>query len=208
MNVTDSAAGRPAHFAITGLSLAVEAIASDTAIASRVRTALTWQGTGTLSAQGAVNIWQKRGELAVTQRSMSLAPFDAYLAPRVKLLISDGALSATAKLRVDVADSNKPDISFTGDVRVDKFATTDDVAKGPFVSFGSLEREGDRLLAAEVPTRHRGGRARCAGRRDRAAGERFAEHEPDLPGRQYARARQAGFRGARRAENARVHRRP
>ncbi len=89
-----------------------------------------------------MNIWQKRGELAITLKAMSLAPFDAYLAPRVKLLISDGALSATAKLRVDVADAKKPDIVFTGDVRVDKFATTDDVVKGPFVSFASLDVKG------------------------------------------------------------------
>jgi uncharacterized protein involved in outer membrane biogenesis len=142
VNVTDSAAGRPAHFAITGLSVQVDTVASDPKTASRIRAAFTWQGTGTFSAQGAVSIWNKRGDLALTASKMALGPFDAYLAPKVKLLINDGALSMKAKLHVDVADSNKPDIVFTGDVSVDKLATTDAVAKVPFVSFSSLGVKG------------------------------------------------------------------
>ena len=83
---------------------------------------------------------------------VSLRPFDAYLAPAINLVITDGRLSSDATVRFAAGDTLHPDVAFKGNVRVDRFATVDGLRREPFLSFRTLRftgvdyaRRADRL---------------------------------------------------------------
>ncbi|HUO51786.1 MAG TPA: DUF748 domain-containing protein [Gemmatimonadaceae bacterium] len=142
VGILDSAAGRPARLALTGVSAAVDSVGSDSATRSRVRASLVWEGRGTFTAQGTIAIWRRRGDLAFSARDLSLRPLDAYLAPRMNLQISDGRLGADLRVRFDAADTLRPDVGVTGSVSVDRFATVDGARHEPFFGFQRFRMDG------------------------------------------------------------------
>ena len=142
VRMLDSATARPASIGLQGVSASIDSVASESATVSRVRGAASWAPRGTLAATGTVRIWHRDGQLTVSAKEVSLRPFDAYLAPAINLLITDGRLSSDAALRFAVADSVHPDFSFTGNLRVDRFASVDGVHRDPFVSFRTLSLAG------------------------------------------------------------------
>ena len=142
MRMTDSAAGRPARIALDGISASLDSVASDSSTVSQIHATASWAPRGTLTANGTVRIWHRDGQLAISAKDLSLRPFDAYLAPAVNMLITDGRLSSDATVRFAVADTLHPDFGFKGNVRVDRFATVDGLHRDPFISFRSLSLAG------------------------------------------------------------------
>ena len=70
---------------------------------------------GTLSATGTVRIWHRDGQLTIGAKDVSLRPFDAYLAPAMNMLITDGRLSSDATVRFAVGDTLHPGLRVQGE---------------------------------------------------------------------------------------------
>jgi len=138
LSMLDSAAVRPARFAISGISAALDSVASDSAQISRLRAALTWEKRGTVTAAGTIAIWHRRGDLTYSAKDVSLTPLDAYFLPAVNLLISNGALQSDGKVHFEMADTLHPELTYAGNVRVDRFATVDGTRREPFFKFRSF----------------------------------------------------------------------
>jgi uncharacterized protein involved in outer membrane biogenesis len=144
----DSAGARPASITLASVVAALDTIASESAAVTKVRASIAWQPRGTLRAEGSVAIWQRTGDLAISAYDLSLRPLDAFLGPAVNLRINDGRLTADTRVRFDLRDALRPDVGFTGNVRVDRFVTVDGARKEPFFSFRSL-----RLTAIDYAMR-------------------------------------------------------
>jgi len=142
IRVLDSTASRPASIALTGVSASLDTVASDSTTVSRIRAAASWAPRGTLTAAGTVRIWRRDGQLTLSVKDLSLRPFDAYLAPAINMLITDGRLSSDATVRFAAADTLHPDFGFKGNLRVDRFATVDGTRREPFLSFRALSFTG------------------------------------------------------------------
>ena len=138
VRLLDSATVRPASIALTSISASLDSVASDSATVTRVRAAASWAPRGTLTAAGTVRIWKRDGQLTLGAKNISLRPFDAYLAPAMNVLITDGRLSSDATVRFAVADTLRPDFAFKGSLVVDQFATVDGARREPFLSFRAL----------------------------------------------------------------------
>jgi hypothetical protein len=135
MTVLDSVAVRPAKFTMSGIAATMDSVASDSAQLSRVQASLLWEKRGPITANGTVAIWHRSGDIAYTAKDVSLQPFDAYFLPMANLLITDGTAVSDGKVHFEWADTLHPELRYTGNVRVDRFATVDGTRKEPFLKY-------------------------------------------------------------------------
>ena len=138
LSVLDSVAARPARYGVTGIAATLDSVSSDSAQVSPVQAALTWEKRGAVTANGTVAIWHRSGDIAYTAKDCPLAPFDAYFMPTADLLITDGTALSDGKVHFEWADTLHPELTYAGNVRVDRFATVDGKRKEPFFKFRSL----------------------------------------------------------------------
>jgi hypothetical protein len=127
---------------VTNASLTFDSISNDSARASPLHATATWAPNGALAADGSIAIWKHTGDLKISAKGVSLRPFDPYGKPAMDLVISDGRLAADARITYNIADSLHPDFTYTGDLRIDRFATVDGKDRLPFLSFSSLRFTG------------------------------------------------------------------
>ncbi len=96
---------------------------------------------GTMSVRGTAKILPLTADLVVDLANVDMRPFQPYVQEQAKLAITGGQLSVHGYARYAV-DAKAPLISFTGDVAVTNFATTDLVQFKDFVKFTNLNVKG------------------------------------------------------------------
>jgi uncharacterized protein involved in outer membrane biogenesis len=135
----DAFAPCPEHNATATIDLLAQGISSAPgAPPMPLEVALRFSPQGALALKGSFSLAPRRADLAVELTDFSLAGATPYLAPRLNLRITEGAVSARGQLTVAVPADAAPQVLFRGDAEVNRCATVDGGSGEGFASFASL----------------------------------------------------------------------
>src|SRR5438105_14535390 len=81
-------------------------------------------------------------DLQINVSNIDLRPIQPYVQEQVKLAVTGGALDVRGRARYASPEPGAPLVDFTGDVALNKFATTDDVLFKDFAKWEALNVDG------------------------------------------------------------------
>ncbi|MEO7598506.1 MAG: DUF748 domain-containing protein [Opitutus sp.] len=99
---------------------------------------LTLANRGSLKIEGNVVIAPLQATLAVDATSLSLATVSAYVEPLVNVRVTEGALTAKGDATIRLPDKGGLEVTYKGDLKVDRFGVVDGVANEPLAGWSEL----------------------------------------------------------------------
>ena len=94
--------------------------------------------TGTLKTEGSVGLSPLRADLAVTIQGIDLRPVQPYFTDRVKIVITDGSLSAAGRLALAPDEAGELHLGYKGETSLNQFASIDKREAQDFLRWDSL----------------------------------------------------------------------
>ncbi len=137
----DRKPAKPAAFNMDQLGFTLKGVSNLSNAPVVVSLSLRFQATGTVGVEGSATLMPPAASLNVTVSNLDLRAVQPYVSEQARLVISSGALNVKGKASYAVS----PLISFTGDVAINKFATTDEVLFKDFAKWDALNVDGINL---------------------------------------------------------------
>lgn len=106
--------------------------------AGQIELSTRWNQQGTVEAKGAVELAPVSADMSVKLKGIGLAAAQPYIADRIALIISKGALSVDGRLSARLEPDREPDLRFLGQLAVSDFSTIDRAKGKDFLSWNSL----------------------------------------------------------------------
>jgi hypothetical protein len=103
---------------------------------------LRWNQAGTIHVDGDVSLVGLNGDFAVKIEDLDVVPVEPYIEPALDLRVRSGAFSASGRTKANLINPEKPQFSFTGDVRLDNLTAVDGPRGKPFLRWRSVDMAG------------------------------------------------------------------
>jgi hypothetical protein len=191
LDAEDLSPPRPVRVRLDRIDLQLLGVDNVAGTTSRGTLSLRWNGGGTLAAEGDVSLVGLRGDLRVTLEGLDVTPVEPYVQPALDLRVTRGSFFAQGHFQANLYDAAHNSIDFTGDLRMDDFASVDgrdgaDFLAWKHVRMGGLDYsyEHDRIRLAELTIDGARGVLQLApdGRLNLATVLRLPEAPPEPPG--------------------------
>src|SRR5262249_19870185 len=142
VRLEDKASAQPATLVADPVNLVAENFS--TAKDSQVKTSLrlTLNKTGTLSVDGPVGLNPLSANLKVELKGLNLVSLQPYFADKIKITVTNGAVSTNGNLALSVTRGNDVKVAFTGQASITKLATVEKASAGDFLKWNSLYLNG------------------------------------------------------------------
>ena len=142
VRLEDRAPAQPATLAADSVNLIAEnfSTAKDGQVKTSLR--LTLNRTGTLSVDGPVSLSPLSANLKVDLKGLNLVPLQPYFANKIKIAVTNGAVSVDGNLALSVTQGNDVKTAFTGRASLVKFATVKKANAEDFLKWNSLYLNG------------------------------------------------------------------
>lgn len=98
--------------------------------------------TGSIAIHGPLSISPVRADLAAELKGLRIAALQPYFTDRIKVLVTDGAVSASGNVRLASYEDGAMAAAFTGRAAVTEFSTVDKVNAEDFLKWASLDLSG------------------------------------------------------------------
>jgi len=153
----DQALPRPVRVVLDQVALALREVDNRPATTSRGTLDVRWNGDGTLHAEGELSLMTFVADLTLKADRLDLSPLSPYLEPFLDLRLTSGLLSGEGRARANLENLDRPEFSWSGDLRLDRVATVDGPQGGPFFAWRTFSLNGieydlrrDRLRLREA----------------------------------------------------------
>jgi hypothetical protein len=157
LDAEDLSPPRPVKIRLDQIAIDLKGVDNVAGTTSKGTLSVRWNGGGTLSASGDVSLVGLEGDLQVKLDGLDVTPVEAYVQPVLDLRVSRGTFFAEGRFQANLYDAARTKIDFTGDVRMNDFASVDGRDGGDFLSWKSVRMRGvdysldrDRLRIGEV----------------------------------------------------------
>lgn len=142
LHLEDGALPHPARLDLSEITLNATNLSNLPGTHLEADFSLRWNTNGAVHIGAEVGFQPTTADLSVDLDRLNLGTMDAYLAPKLNLLIpaSEVNLHGTVRLRPQV--NNLPVVSFTGDASLDHFQTVDAVFGEELVRWDTLQFNG------------------------------------------------------------------
>ncbi|MDD5563033.1 MAG: DUF748 domain-containing protein [Thermoanaerobaculaceae bacterium] len=147
VDVDDALPAQPVHLVLAPLALTATDISTAPGVRGRLAARAGVNGSGTISLAGGLVLAPLAASLETKVADVPLVPLQGYVTDRLRLVVNDGAASASGELTVAAGDP-LPSVGFTGRAAIDRLATVDAHAAEDLVRWSSLAFEGVSFASA------------------------------------------------------------
>lgn len=142
LHLDDNANSRPAKLDLTGIALTVKNISNIPNTNLTAALSLDWNTNGTINAGVAASFWPPTADIALALTNLDLGTLDPYLEPKLNLLILDSKLGLTGAIHLRTPTNELPEVTFSGDARLDDLHTVDGAMGEDLLKWDSLRFNG------------------------------------------------------------------
>jgi hypothetical protein len=138
IDVTDRVPAEPVSTVIDGIGLHVKDFTTKPKTQSKVDLSLRINQTGTLQVGGAVGIAPLDAALNLSLKTLDIRPFQPYFTDKVKIVISEGSVSAAGALALAEREGAGLGASYKGEISVNRLASIDKANAEDLLGWQSL----------------------------------------------------------------------
>lgn len=142
IRLEDMATPRPVRLDLDQLKVNVRNVSNTPGSNITAAVSMRWNTNGIVSTEASVSLFPLRADVKLGLEKLEIRALDPYLDPFVNLLITQGSVGMDGRVVLEQGTNELPAVSFTGEVRVDDFATMDGVMTEDFVKCGRLRVSG------------------------------------------------------------------
>ena len=142
LHLEDLVNSRPAKLDLTDLTLSIKNISNVPNTNLTAALSLRWNTNGIIQTDVAASFSPPTADINLAITHLDLGTLDAYLEPKVNLLILDSQVGLTGQLHLRTPKDQLPQVTFNGDVRLDDLRTVDGAAGEDLLKWDSLRING------------------------------------------------------------------
>jgi hypothetical protein len=142
LDAEDLSPPRPVRVRLDQIALSLKNVDNVAGTTSPGTLSLRWNGGGSLHAEGGVSLVGLEGDLQVKLDGLDVIPVEPYVQPALDLRVTRGTFFAEGRFKANLYDSAHTKIDFTGDVRMNDFASVDGRDGADFLSWKSVRMHG------------------------------------------------------------------
>ncbi len=151
VTVTDEVPEQPVTMHLRQIALKGANISTSPGSTMNLDFSFRLQEKGSIALKGPVTLQPLAVEMALDVRDIAINPLQPYFTDRVKINVTNGAVSTKGTLKVTQKEKEDPAVSYTGNVLVTQFASIDKATGGEFLSFKTFSV--DSLDGGNAPLR-------------------------------------------------------
>ena len=153
LHLEDLVNSRPAKLDLTGIVLSAKNISNVPTTNLIAALSLRWNTNGTINAELAASFSPPTADINLALTNLDLGTLDPYLEPKVNLLILASKLGLTGQLHLRTPANELPQVTFSGDARLDDLHTVDGTMGEDLLKWDSLQFNGiDANLNPQIVT--------------------------------------------------------
>ena len=153
LHLEDLVNSRPAKLDLTGITLSAKNISNVPTTNLTAALSLRWNTNGTINTDLAASFSPPTADINLAITNLDLGTLDAYLEPKVNLLILDSKVGLTGQLHLHTPTNELPQVTFNGDARLDDLHTVDGAMGEDLLKWDSLRFNGiDANLNPQIVT--------------------------------------------------------
>ena len=142
LHLEDFVSSRPAKLDLTGITLQVKNISNVPTTNLTAALALRWNTNGTINTGIAASFSPPTADIQLALTNLDLGSLDPYLETKVNLLVLGSKLGLTGAVHLRTPANDLPQVTFTGDTRLDGFHTVDGAFGEDLLKWDSLRISG------------------------------------------------------------------
>ena len=140
--IEDKQPAQPAAFNIDQLGFDLKGVSNLTNSPVAASFWLRFASNGFIGVTGSVTPMPPSADLQIALTNIDLRPIQPYVHEQLKLVLTGGTVDMQSHARYTPSESNAPLASFTGNLSVSNFDTTDDVLFKDFAKWSALNVDG------------------------------------------------------------------
>ena len=140
--IEDKKTAQPAAFNIDQLGFDLKGVSNVTNSPVAASFWLRFANTGFIGVTGSATLMPPSADLQIALTNIDLRPIQPYVHEQLKLVLTGGTVDMQSHARYASSESNAPLASFTGNLSVSNFDTTDDVLFKDFAKWSALNVDG------------------------------------------------------------------
>ncbi|MEI9865648.1 MAG: DUF748 domain-containing protein [Limisphaerales bacterium] len=125
LHLEDLVNSRPAKLDLTDIALAVRDISNVPTTNLTAALSLRWNTNGTINTEIAASFTPPTVDIALALTNLDLGALDPYLESKVNLLVLGSKVGLTGEIHLRTPEDGLPQVTFSGDTRMDDFRTVD-----------------------------------------------------------------------------------
>jgi hypothetical protein len=125
LHLEDFANSRPAKLDLDEINLSVKDISNVPTTNLTVALALRWNTNGAIHAGVAASFSPPTADIDLAVTNIDLGTLDPYLETKVNLLVLGSKVGLTGQIHLRTPENDLPQVTFSGDTRMDDFRTVD-----------------------------------------------------------------------------------
>jgi len=142
LHLEDFINARPAKLDLTSIALSAKNISDIPNTNLTAALSLNWNTNGTINTTVAASFSPPTADIALALTNLDLGTLDPYLEPMVNLLILDSRLGLTGTIHLRTPQGQLPQVTFSGDARLDDFHTVDGALGEDLLKWDSVRVSG------------------------------------------------------------------
>ena len=142
LHLDDYVNARPAKLDLTDVALSAKNISNVPTTNTTAALSLRWNTNGTINTEVAASFSPPTADINLALTNLDLGTLDPYLEPMVNLLILDSKLGLTGTIHLRTPQGQLPQVTFSGDARLDDFHTVDGSLGEDLLKWDSLRFSG------------------------------------------------------------------
>jgi hypothetical protein len=142
LHLEDFVNARPAKLDLTDVALSAKNISNVPTTNLTAALSLRWNTNGTINTEVAASFSPPTADIALALTNLDLGTLDPYLEPMVNLLILDSKLGLAGAIHLRTPHGQLPQVTFSGDARLDDFHTVDGALGEDLLKWDSVRISG------------------------------------------------------------------
>jgi hypothetical protein len=138
IEVEDSVPADTVHIAAEKIMLSGENISTKKNSRGALSYSFTLNETGTVSGESSFSINPVSADVKLSLKDIGIIPFQSYITDKIKILITDGAVSTEGRLSYVTSDKGEFNAGFKGEAAISDFASVDKINSEDFLKWDSL----------------------------------------------------------------------
>jgi len=142
LHLEDLANSRPARLDLDNATLSIRNISNLPHTNLTAEMYLRWNTNGAIRSQIAASFSPPTADVHLVLSNLDLGTLDPYLEPQLNLFIVGSRLGLDGDIHLRTPENGLPQVTFTGDARLDDFRTVDGVMAQDLLKWDSLQFNG------------------------------------------------------------------
>jgi hypothetical protein len=142
LHLEDLVNSRPAKLDLNDIVLSAKNISNIPTTNLTAALSLRWNTNGTINTEVAASFSPPTADINLALTNLDLGTLDPYLEPKVNLLILDSKLGLTGVVHLRTPTNELPQVTFSGDARLDDLHTVDGAMGEDLLKWDSLQFNG------------------------------------------------------------------